>query len=137
MNRSYSELMKLETFEDRLDYLYLGDKIGVETFGSSRWINQKFYTSYEWRRKRAEIIARDNGCDLGVEGCELGLKNILVHHINPITEEDIVNRRSCVFDNENLISSSRRTHNHIHYGTVVVDDLPMERSPNDTTPWRR
>lgn len=136
MKKSFSELSKLKTFEERFDYLYLGDKIGVETFGSSRWINQRFYTSYEWKRKRRQIILRDNGCDLGVEGCELGEKDIIVHHINPITEDDIINRRSCVFDDENLISTSRRTHNNVHYGGVI-ETLPLERSANDTSPWRK
>ena len=135
--KSYSELIKLKTFEERFNYLYIGDKIGSETFGDSRWINQRLYTSYEWRRKRDEIIARDNGCDLGVEGCELSSKDIIVHHINPITEDDIINRRSCVFDSENLISTSRRTHTNIHYSGEVKEILPMERRPNDTCPWKR
>lgn len=136
MRKTYSELSKLETFEDRLEYLYIGDKIGNETFGSSRWINQRFYTSHEWKKKRNEIIVRDGGCDLGVEGCDLSSKNIIVHHINPITEEDIINRNYCVFDPENLISTSRKTHNHVHYGTVI-EELPMERSANDTSPWKK
>lgn len=137
MKKTYSELMKLETFEERLDYLHIGDKIGNETFGSSRWINQKLYTSSEWRRKRNEIIMRDNGCDLGIEGCKLGKRDITVHHINPITEDDIVNRRSCVFDNENLISSSLATHNSIHYSGRPKQMLPIDRTPNDTCPWKK
>lgn len=137
MMKTYSELIKLETFEDRFDYLYIGDKVGRETFGNSRWLNQQFYTSHEWRRKRNEIIARDNGCDLGVEGCELCKKDIIVHHINPITEDDIINRRSCVFDNENLISTSRGTHTNIHYSGEVKQLLSFERSPNDTCPWKK
>lgn len=136
MKKTYSELSKLDTFEERLEYLYIGDKVGNETFGNARWINQRLYTSPEWRRKRNEIILRDNGCDLGVEGCGLDVKNIIVHHINPITEEDIVNRNSCVFDSENLISTSRLTHNRVHYGTIV-EELPFERSPNDTCPWKK
>lgn len=135
--KTYSELIKLNTFEDRLDYLYIGDKLGTETFGSSRWINQKLYTSGEWRRKRNEIIMRDKGCDLGVDGCELGKRDITVHHINPITEDDIINRRSCVFDNENLISTSHGTHNRIHYSTKIKEALPLERTPNDTCPWKK
>lgn len=137
MRKSFSELSKLKTYEDRFDYLFLGDKIGNETFGKSRWINQRLYTSYEWRRKRNEIITRDNGCDLGIEGCELTSKNIIVHHINPITEDDIINRRSCVFDNDNLISTARLTHNRIHYGGITEETLPLERSANDTCPWKR
>lgn len=134
--KTFKQLSKLSTFEERLDYLYIGDKVGHETFGSSRWINQRFYTSQEWRRTRNEIILRDNGCDLGMDGCGLSSKNIIVHHINPITEEDIINRNSCVFDPENLISTSRKTHNHIHYGTLI-DELPMERRANDTCPWKK
>lgn len=129
-------MIKLDTFDERKDYLYIGDKVGRETFGQSRWINQLFYKSPEWRSKRNEIINRDQGCDLGVDGCGLSNKNILVHHINPITQEDIINRNPCIFDNDNLISSSKQTHNYIHYGSEI-DELPMERTPNDTCPWKK
>ena len=134
--KSYRELIELETFEERLEYLYIGDKIGDETFGSARRLNQLFYKSQEWRRKRNEIIARDNGCDLGVDGCERSSRNILIHHINPITEEDIINRNPCLFDNNNLISVSIDTHNFIHYGTSHKDEY-IERTPNDTCPWKK
>lgn len=134
--KTYSELCKLETFEDRVNYLYIGDKVGKETFGQSRWINQMLYKSLEWRRKRNDVIARDNGCDLGVDGCGLSSNNVIVHHINPITEDDIINHRPCVFDMDNLISTSIQTHNFIHYGTVRVS-LPIDRTPNDTCPWRK
>ena len=136
MRKSFNELIELKTFEERLNYLYIGDKVGRETFGSARRLNQLFYKSQEWRRKRNEIIARDNGCDLGIEGCELTARNILIHHINPITEEDIVNRNPCLFDNNNLISVSMDTHNFIHYGTSSKDEY-VERAPNDTCPWRK
>lgn len=134
--KSFRELSELETFEERLEYLYIGDKVGRETFGNMRRLNQKFYKSLEWRTKRNEIIARDNGCDLGIEGCDLTEKNILVHHINPITEEDILNRNPCLFDNDNLISLSIDTHNFIHYGTSSQETY-VERTPNDTCPWRK
>ena len=136
MSKSYEELVKLETFDDRLNYLYIGDKVGRETFGNARRLNQLFYKSKEWRRKRDEIIARDNGCDLGIEGCDLSYRNILIHHINPITEEDILNRNPCLFDSNNLISVSINTHNFIHYGTSRVEEY-VERTPNDTCPWKK
>lgn len=136
MNKTYRELSRLETFEERINYLYIGDKVGRATFGQSRWLNQVLYKSQEWRHLRNRIISRDGGCDLGVEGCDLTNKNILVHHINPITEEDIINRNPCLFDEDNLISSSIQTHNFIHYGTSI-ESLPIERSPNDTSPWRK
>lgn len=129
-------MLLLPDHASRLEYLYIGDQVAHETFGSARWLNQKLYTSREWLRKRDEIILRDNGCDLGVEGCELDGRNIMVHHINPITEEDLINMNPCVFDPENLISTSRKSHNYIHYG-LKQELTPVDRSPNDTCPWRR
>ena len=134
MKKTYSELIKLENFNDRLNYLYIGNKIGDETFGSSRLLNQTFYRSYEWLQTRKYIIARDNGCDLGVDGCDLTSRNILVHHINPISEYDIINRSECLFDPENLISVSLMSHNFIHYGTKP-EEVFVERSRNDMSPW--
>lgn len=134
--KTYSEMSKLQTFEERLEYLYIGDKVGGETFGNARWLNQKLYTCPEWRRVRDRVILRDSGCDLGIEGCDLRSTNIIVHHIMPITEEDIIERRPCLFDKENLISMSLRSHNYIHYG-CKMKELPIERKPNDTCPWRR
>lgn len=136
MIKTYSELIKLDNYNDRLEYLYIGDKIGNQTFGNNRWINQRFYTSAEWQATRDKIIIRDLGCDLGVEGCELRNGNIIVHHINPITEDDLINMRPIVFDPENLICTSRKTHNHIHYG-IQQDNVYVERTPNDTCPWKR
>ena len=134
--KSYSELIKFDTYEERLNYLYIGDKIGNQTFGNARWINQRFYKSLEWKRVRDFIIMRDGGCDLGIDGCGLSNRNIIVHHINPITEEDIINRNSKLYDPENLISLSLQSHNFIHYG-CKLEELPIERSPNDTCPWKK
>lgn len=136
MTRSYSELIKLPDYNSRLEYLYIGDSIGNETFGNNRWLNQRLYTSPEWRKTRDGIIIRDNGCDLGIEGCELANKFIIVHHINPITEDDLIYMRPIVFDPENLISVSRKSHNFIHYGINFLDKPLVERSPNDTCPWK-
>ena len=135
--RTYSELSKLKTFEDRFQYLRLDGIVGEETFGFDRYLNQILYQSDEWKRRRRDIIIRDNGCDLGCEGFEVHGK-ILIHHINPITVDDIVNRNPKVFDPENLILTSHNTHQAIHYGNEDLLILaPIERSKNDTCPWRR
>lgn len=136
MNKTYTELKKRTSYEDKLEYLYIGDLIGNETFGNARWVNQRFYRSMDWKRVRDRVIARDMGCDLGVDGCGLSKRNVIVHHINPITLEDIINYNSCVFDEENLITTSRASHNYIHYG-VKEQSLPIDRSPNDTCPWKK
>lgn len=135
-NKNYTEMARLETFDERQKYLYIGDMIGHETFGSARHINQRLYKSSEWKHARDRVIIRDGGCDLGIEGCDLTNRNILVHHINPITEDDIVNRNPCLFDDDNLISSSLITHNFIHFGTSYKE-TSFERSPNDTSPWKK
>lgn len=135
MRKTFSDLIKLESFEDRLEYLYIGDKVGNETFGNARWINQQFYKSNRWLKRRDEIIIRDLGCDLGVEGCYLDRRNVIVHHINPITMDDIINCNPCVFDEENLICVSRNSHLYIHYGTK--QQTYVERTKNDTCPWRK
>lgn len=134
--RTYSELIKLKTFEERYRYLRLAGSVGEETFGWDRYFNQKFYSSQEWKRFRREIIIRDNGCDLGIEDREIdGL--IMIHHIEPITVEDVVQRRACLLDPENAICVSRNTHNAIHYGDENLLVLqPIERTKNDTCPWR-
>lgn len=134
--KHYSEVAKLPTFKERVEYLYIGDSIGHPTFANARWMNQRLYTSQKWRRIRNQVILRDNGCDLGIEGCNLGYRNILVHHINPITEEDIINDNPCIFDLDNLICCSKETHNYIHFGAKVESEY-TERQPNDTCPWRR
>lgn len=134
--RTYSELITLKTFEERYRYLRLGGSVGEDTFGWDRYFNQKFYSSPEWKRFRREIIIRDNGCDLGIEDRLIdGL--IMIHHIEPITVEDVVQRRACLLDPENAICVSRNTHNAIHYGDESLLVLPpIERIRNDTCPWR-
>lgn len=136
MTKTYSKLSKLKTFKERFDYLKLDGRIGNETFGSHRYFNQRFYKTKEWKRARREVILRDDGCDLGhpdrpIQG------EIYIHHLNPITLEDILERRPCVFDPENLVCASFKTHNALHYGGE--DNKPeeyVERRPNDTCPWR-
>ena len=137
ITKSYSELIRFPTFEERFRYLKLDGSVGKETFGHSRWLNQEFYHSAQWRRFRDTIIIRDNGCDLGVEGYEVN-GPIIIHHINPITIDDIVNMCHCVFDPENAICVRPRTHNAIHYGDESqLLTAPIERRAGDTCPWRR
>ena len=139
MIKCYSELITFQTFEERFQYLRLDGIVGAETFGYDRYLNQILYTSKDWRRFRNGIIMRDNGCDLGCEDREIpdGVK-IYIHHINPITVEDVLNRAPCVFDPENTISTIHRTHQAIHYGDESLLLLtPIERSINDTCPWRQ
>ena len=135
--RTYSELITIPTFEERFEYLKLNGSVGLETFGHDRYLNQILYNSPEWRRFRPEIIVRDNGCDLACEGYEIFGK-ILIHHINPITAQDILNRNSKVFDPENVITTVHNTHNAIHYGdkNLLITE-PIERSRNDTCPWKK
>lgn len=135
--RTYSELITLPTFEERYRYLKLGGKIGVETFGYDRYLNQILYNSREWERFRDKIIIRDNGCDLALEGFDIhGM--IIVHHINPISVEDILRRDPKIFDPENVVSTILNTHNAIHYGDESLLMLaPKPRFANDTCPWRR
>ena len=139
MNRftkTYSELITLPTFEERYEYLRLDGQVGVETFGFDRYLNQTFYKSKEWLAIRNHIIVRDNGCDLGVEGYEIHGR-ILIHHINPISKEDILERNKILFDPENLITTVKRTHDAIHYGdSDLLIKAPIERSMNDTCPWK-
>ena len=136
--RNYSELIQLKTFEERFEYLKIGGKVGEATFGYDRWINQRFYRmDEEYRKARREVILRDNGFDLGVEGHEIiGL--FIIHHMNPITKEDIINRTRFALDPEFMISTSDLTHKAIHYGNIELLPKPLtERMPNDTSPWRR
>ena len=135
--KTYSELITIQSYKARYNYLKLDGKVGEETFGFNRHINQKFYHSGDWLSFRDEIIIRDNGCDLGCEGFEVHGR-ILIHHINPITVEDIVNRNPKIFDLENLILTSHNTHQAIHYGDEnLLIRAPVERSKNDTCPWRQ
>lgn len=135
--RTYSELIKLPTFEERFEYLKLSASVADPTFSGHRYLNQQLYKSPEWKLTRREIILRDNGFDLGHEDYPIGGK-IYIHHLNPITIDDILERRRCVFDLENLISSSFNTHNAIHYGSeeILSSRIPIERTKNDTIPWR-
>lgn len=134
--RTYSELITLSTFEERFRYLQLGGKVGEETFGFDRYINQTFYRSQEWRSIRDYVITRDNGCDLGIEDREIAGR-ILIHHMNPISVEDILHRSEYLLDPEYLISTIKNTHDAIHYGDESLLILaPTERRINDTCPWR-
>ena len=135
--RTYSELSKLKTFKERFEYLKLDGLIGEETFGWDRYLNQVFYKSPEWRSTRDKIIVRDNGRDLGVEGYDIFGK-IIIHHMNPMSLGDIANRNPDIFNPEYLICVSHETHNAIHYGDTNQLNLgPIERTVNDTCPWRK
>ena len=137
MSRSYSELIRFESFKDRFQYLKLSGNVGLETFGNSRWINQEFYTSREWAQIRDDVIIRDNGMDLGMPGYPI-FGPIYVHHMNPITAEDILAHSAIVIDPEFLICVSFKTHNALHYGSFdMIDKDPIERRPNDTCPWKK
>lgn len=135
--RTYSELITLPTFEERFRYLQLGGKVGEDTFGHDRYLNQMFYTSDEWRRIRRDVIVRDNGCDLGIQDREIH-GSIIIHHMNPITIEDIINRSEFLLNPEYLISTVKNTHDAIHFSDerILITD-PIERRPNDTCPWKR
>lgn len=133
--RNYRELRQLQTFEERFHYLQLFGQVGRETFGFDRWMNQGFYTSREWRNARRDIIARDRGCDLGVEGYEI-YDSPVIHHLNPMTPEQIEHGHRDILDPDNLITVSLRTHNAIHFGDVSL--LPksyIPRMPGDTKLW--
>jgi hypothetical protein len=133
--RTYQELRRLETFEERYDYLELRGVVGESTFGFDRWVNQKFYTSSEWRWVRQRVIARDHGCDLGVAGYEIE-SSLLIHHINPLTPNDIQDGAEWILDPEFLITTTKRTHNAIHYGDRSLLPQPVvERVRGDTRLW--
>lgn len=134
--RTYSELITFKTFEERLDYLKLDGCVGMDTFGFDRYLNQKFYRSYEWKEIRREIIVRDNGWDLGVEDYDIS-GPIFIHHMNPIDQHDIVDCTEYLTNPNFLISVSRNTHDAIHYGANIIDKNPIIRFPGDTCPWRK
>ena len=138
MNRTYSELITLPTFEERFKYLQLNGAVGRDTFGFDRYLNQYIYQrSQRWKSARDQIIVRDNGCDLGGEGYSI-YGRIIIHHMNPISVEDILSDRDWIFDPEFLICVSHRTHNAIHYGDEsLLPQTLIERTKNDTCPWRR
>ena len=136
-DRTYTELSRLTTFEERFNYLLLKGRVGIETFGYDRYLNQILYTSPDWKHLRDKIIIRDNGQDLGLDGYPI-YGRVLVHHINPITIDDVLNYSPDVFNPEYLICVSHKTHNAIHYGSydLVADNIAV-RAPNDTCPWRK
>lgn len=137
MNRTYSDLSKLKTIKERYDYLKLGGTVGEETFGFDRWLNQMFYKDPKWKAVRDEVIIRDNGCDLGVEGYDIGGR-VYVHHMNPVTADDILYNFDDLVNPEYLISTSKRTHDAIHYGDQkLLPQDPITRTKNDTCPWKR
>lgn len=136
MKRTYSELIKLKTFEERFEYLKLSGAVGKDTFGFDRYLNQKFYRTPEWKKIRDYVIVRDGGCDLGIHDRDI-YDRIIIHHMNPITVTDICSHSDQILDPEQLICTSFRTHNAIHYGDIsLVNQKPVERTPNDTCPWR-
>lgn len=134
--KTYSELIKIEKFEDRFEYLSLVGIVGETTFGGHRYLNQILYQTEKWKSTRREVIFRDNGCDLAHKDYVIH-GSIYIHHLNPITIDDILNERPCVFDLENLISTTFRTHNAIHYGSKdLLPKEPEARKKNDTCLWR-
>lgn len=133
--RSYTELRRRTTFEERFDYLSLGGEVGMQTFGFDRWVNQRFYRSREWKQVRDLVILRDGACDLGIFGHEIH-SGLLIHHMNPVTPDDLKRGEEWVLDPEYLITTTHRTHNAIHYGdaSLIARD-PVERRPGDTRLW--
>lgn len=135
--RSYFELRRLKTFEERYQYLRLGGVVGQSTFGFDRYINQAFYRSQRWRATRDKVIIRDGGCDLGIEDREI-FDKIIIHHMNPISLEDLEDCREEIFDPEFLICTTFNTHQAIHYGDdSLLIRLPPERTPGDTLLWKK
>lgn len=134
--RRYSELTLLPTFLERFNYLRIGGRVGANTFGSERYLNQIFYRSEKWRKTRDKVIIRDNACDLGIDGRDIRTK-IIIHHIVPITLVDVESDSPCLYDLENLICLTPETHQAIHYGDehLLIPDL-VERKPGDTCPWK-
>ncbi len=126
------------SFDDRFNYLKLRGQVGVDTFGFDRYMNQDFYRSSEWKRVRSYVITRDNGCDLGVDDCQINGR-IFIHHINPISQEDIIIGTEKLLDPENLVCISMETHNALHYGddSILKKNKLIQRTPNDTSPWKR
>lgn len=135
--RTYSELIKISDYYERFEYLKLGGRVGFETFGYDRWVNQIFYRSKEWKQFRWSIIERDNAFDMACEGYDILYDRIIVHHIEPITKEDVINRSSKLFDPENTVCVADRTHKAIHYGDKNLLPQPLIiRTKNDTCPWK-
>lgn len=135
--KTYKQCITFPTFEERFEYLKLDGAVGLATFGSDRYLNQIFYNSPEWKTVRRDVILRDNGCDLGIPD-RIVRGRIYIHHLNPISVEDVLNRSSKLFDPDNLICVSRATHEAIHYGdfNLLNPSTPLERKPFDQAPWR-
>lgn len=132
----YRDIRPLKTIQERYEYLRLGGQVGASTFGFDRYLNQAFYKSKEWQQARNDVILRDNACDLGIEGYDI-FKGLVVHHMNPITVYDIVQRKDYIFDPEFLICVSDRTHKAIHYGDAgLLPKEPIQRRSGDTCLWR-
>lgn len=135
--KSYRELIQISSFDERYRYLKIGATVGDVTFGGRRSLNQLLYKMPEWRRIRNYVIERDKACDLAHPDFEINDQPAYIHHINPITIDDILERRDCVFDMNNLITTTFNTHQAIHYGDEgILPSLPIEREPGDTIPWR-
>lgn len=135
MKRSYTELSKLKTFEERFEYLKLNGQVGASTFGYDRYLNQSFYKSKQWKKVRDQVIIRDNGCDLGIDGYQINDK-IIIHHMNPISLEDLESGSNEIYNPEYLISVSDLTHNAIHYSDEnILEKTIIERKPGDTKLW--
>lgn len=135
MIRRYSDLCRLRTFDERFDYLRLNGAVGESTFGFDRYLNQHLYRSSEWKKIRNAVIVRDDGCDMGL--ADYPANRIIVHHMNPLSVEDLENRSDLIFDPEFLICVSFNTHNAIHFGDeTLLPKPPVERKPGDTCPWR-
>lgn len=136
--RTYSELITLNTFEERFEYLKLGGVVGEETFGFDRYLNQMFYQTPEWKAVRNHVIVRDNGCDLAIPDRQINNEKIFIHHMNPITVKDILNRTDLLLNPEYLICTIKNTHNAIHFGNIdLLYKDPIIRFKNDTCPWKR
>lgn len=138
IHKRYSDLKQMDTFEERFRYLKLNEQVGFDTFGFDRYLNQMFYHSKEWAKVRDYVIVRDNACDLGIPGYEIHGK-IYIHHINPITIDDVTNSSSLLLDPENLICVSHATHNAIHFGddSILTKNKVITRTSNDTCPWKK
>lgn len=135
--RTFKELDRLKTFDERYEYLRLKGEVGQDTFGFDRYINQMFYKSAEWKRVRDQVIVRDNGCDMGDEEHPI-MGRIIIHHMNPIRKEDFNVNPDFLLNPDYLVCVSHNTHNAIHYGSInLLPREPIERKPNDTCPWRK
>ena len=136
--KSYNELIRLATYDERLAYLRTFGKVGEDTFGFDRYLNQRFYRSREWKQLRKQIFLRDNGCDMGLEGYDiLDPNSVVIHHINPLSIDDLTHSSDYLMNPNNLITVSRWTHNLIHFGDADIPHVVYTRSPNDTCPWKQ